>query len=315
MSEFVRPAASAVFDAGKPGEQGRGISAAEIDAAGDLILTYTDFSVVNVGRVVAPLVPGKDGRDGIDGRDGTNGKDGDRGLPGANGLPGLRGDPGLRGEKGEPGIPGRDGIDGVNGIDGANGRDGAHGSDGLPGARGHDGTNGRDGLPGKDGTNGRDGEKGAPGAAGERGEKGDPGEKGEPGMPGIPGKDAPPGQMRPRGRTLLGTTVNGSPLRLTADRKPPTTNNTMNLPDGFGCYCRIVVVGMSGNKVELAIDEGVLSRGDGPETTQWTGTVLTLNNPAVVIAADTENGGLAVTVTGLADARVDWTCRVDRVPE
>lgn len=56
---------------GAAGTDGVGISKTEINANGELLLTYTSGVTVNLGKVV-----GADGRDGIDGTNGTDGKDG-----------------------------------------------------------------------------------------------------------------------------------------------------------------------------------------------------------------------------------------------
>ena len=50
---------------GKDGKDGIGIVKAEINADGELVLTYTDGKAVNLGKVV-----GADGKDGKDGKDG-----------------------------------------------------------------------------------------------------------------------------------------------------------------------------------------------------------------------------------------------------
>lgn len=75
-----------------------GVAEAEINEEGELVLTYTDGNVENLGRVVG--TDGKDGADGADGKDGTNGTDGKNGADGADG------------EKGERGATGADGKDG-----------------------------------------------------------------------------------------------------------------------------------------------------------------------------------------------------------
>ncbi len=67
-------------DAGKDGQNGsngsnglngNGIRSAHIDADGNLIITFTDGVVTNLGKIV-----GTDGKDGQDGADGKDGKDG-----------------------------------------------------------------------------------------------------------------------------------------------------------------------------------------------------------------------------------------------
>ena len=47
---------------------GTGIQSAHIDADGNLIITFTDGVVTNLGKIVG--TDGKDGKDGADGKDG-----------------------------------------------------------------------------------------------------------------------------------------------------------------------------------------------------------------------------------------------------
>ena len=63
---------------GTDGADGVGISKTEINASGELLITYTSGVTVNLGKVV-----GEDGRDGMDG---TNGKDGTDGTDGKDGA-------------------------------------------------------------------------------------------------------------------------------------------------------------------------------------------------------------------------------------
>ncbi len=56
---------------GSNGLNGTGIKSAHIDADGNLIITFTDGVVTNLGKIV-----GTDGKDGQDGADGKDGKDG-----------------------------------------------------------------------------------------------------------------------------------------------------------------------------------------------------------------------------------------------
>ena len=78
-------------------EKVRSISRTYLNAAGELVVVYTDGSEENVGSV-----KGQDGQDGQDGRDGKDGKDGEQGP---------KGDPGDKGEKGDPGKDGQDARD------------------------------------------------------------------------------------------------------------------------------------------------------------------------------------------------------------
>ena len=107
----------------------------EINANGELVLTYSDNTFVNLGVVV-----GKDGPKGDKGDSGANGVDGSDGksayeIAVNNGFTGtetewiasLKGEQGIQGPKGERGIQGPKGDkgdSGVNGVDGQNGTDG-----------------------------------------------------------------------------------------------------------------------------------------------------------------------------------------------
>lgn len=74
------------------------IKNAEFSKDGDLIITLSDGTTINVGKVA-----GSDGKDGANGKNGTNGKNG---ADGKNGLDGTKG------------INGKDGVDGKDGQDG-----------------------------------------------------------------------------------------------------------------------------------------------------------------------------------------------------
>lgn len=153
---------------GVDGKDGVGIAKAEINLDGELVLTYTDDTVVNLGRVV-----GTDGQDGADGQNGIDGKDG---------------------ADGQNGIDGKDGADGKDGIDGKDGADGKNGVDGKNGTNGKDGTNGKNGIDGKNGANGKDGVNGKDGADGKNGVNGKDGKDGEDGKDGIDGKSGVDGK-------------------------------------------------------------------------------------------------------------------------
>lgn len=107
---------------GSAGKDGKSITDTEINSAGELILTLSDGSTLNVGRVV-----GRDGADGANGKDGLNGKDGSNGIDGAEGKDGV------------------DGKDGLVPYVGANGNWWIGDKDTLVKAEGKDGTDGTDG--------------------------------------------------------------------------------------------------------------------------------------------------------------------------
>ncbi len=82
------------------------ISAAEINTNGDLILTLTDATVINVGNVV--------GADGATGPKGDTGDPGSTGATGATGPKGDTGDPGSTGATGPKGDTGDTGTGVLN---------------------------------------------------------------------------------------------------------------------------------------------------------------------------------------------------------
>ena len=104
------------------------ITDVEIDDNGDLILTWSDGYIENVGHVV-----GSDGQDGLPGADGQDGTDGisvtsatvnDEGelvLTLSNGQQINAGH--VVGADGQDGAPGANGTNGTNGANGADGQD------------------------------------------------------------------------------------------------------------------------------------------------------------------------------------------------
>ncbi len=68
-------------DKGDKGDAGVGIQSAALDQEGNLIITLTDDTVLNLGKII--------GADGVDGKDGANGKDGVDGQNGTNGKDGI----------------------------------------------------------------------------------------------------------------------------------------------------------------------------------------------------------------------------------
>ena len=60
-----------------------------INAKGELVLTYSNGQVCNLGNVIG--ADGKDGKDGVDGKDGKDGVNGKAGVNGTNGKDGKDG--------------------------------------------------------------------------------------------------------------------------------------------------------------------------------------------------------------------------------
>jgi len=131
-------------DQGEKGDAGVGIKSAALDQDGNLIITLTDDSIQNLGKIVG--TNGTDGADGSDGKDGVGVKsaaldqNGDLIITLTNDTVFNLGT--VLGTNGKDGADGKDGKDGINGKDGVNGKDGTDGKDG---------TNGKDGADGKDG--------------------------------------------------------------------------------------------------------------------------------------------------------------------
>ena len=219
------------------GKDGISVIKSEINSKGELVLTYSDSTVANLGVVVG--ANGKDGKDGINGQDGKDGIDGINGVNGVDGKDGKDGTNGvdgvgienitintngeleitltsgttmnlgtIKGADGKDGVDGKDGIDGINGVDGKDGVDGINGTDGQDGKDGlgisstsineygelvleyTDGTSVNLGtVVGKDGQNGADGKDGINGQDGKDGIDGINGTNGTDGKDGVDGQD------------------------------------------------------------------------------------------------------------------------------
>lgn len=146
---------------GDAGIDGRGISSLVVNTEGELIVTYTDETEVNLGRII-----GADGNTGAEGATGKsayevaqeNGYTGTvqewlDSLKGEQGIQGIQGETGksayqswldsgytgteaeftvwLKGEKGDTGEKGADGYTPVKGVDYLDGKDGQNGKDGI----------------------------------------------------------------------------------------------------------------------------------------------------------------------------------------
>ena len=192
---------------GANGKDGRSITLASVNSEGQLVITYSDGSSVNLDKLVG--INDIDGKDGTDGKDGvgintvnitgdgklnitlTNGTTlnlgtikGEKGDKGDTGVQGEKGDKGDTGEQGIQGVAGKDGKDGINGI---NGTDGVDGKDGVGIANILINTSGELELTFSDGQQINLGN--VKGSKGDKGEKGDTGEQGIQGIAGKDGKD------------------------------------------------------------------------------------------------------------------------------
>lgn len=183
---------------GKNGQDGISVVKSEINSNGELVVTYSNSVIDNLGKVV--------------GSDGAKGEKGDKGDTGARGEKGEKGD---AGEQGIQGVAGKDGKDGINGTNGVDGKDGVgintvniteegklnitltNGTTlnlgTIKGEKGDKGDTGVQGEKGDKGDTGVQGEKGDKGDTGAKGEKGDKGDTGEQGIQGVAGKDGKDG--------------------------------------------------------------------------------------------------------------------------
>lgn len=157
---------------GQPGKDGVGISKTEINAENHLVITLTDGTVKDLGKIVGENGTngsnGEDGKDGIDGKDGVSiteanlSAEGDFSLVFSDGKTVSLGN-----------IKGQDGQNGTNGIDGQDGisitkaeinsenkliitlsNGGSFDLGVVVGSNGKDGVNGTNGEDGKDGADG-----------------------------------------------------------------------------------------------------------------------------------------------------------------
>ena len=176
-------------DAPQPITVGVKLSSARILANGNIELTYTDDSVVEVnGNVVGPAGPaGADGAQGPAGADGAQGPAGPAGAAGADGAQGPAGADGAQGPAGPAGPAGADGAQGPAGADGAQGPAGPAGPAGADGAQGPAGADGAQGAAGPAGPAGADGAQGPQGAQGPAGPAGPAGADGAQGPAGAQG--------------------------------------------------------------------------------------------------------------------------------
>ena len=213
------------------------LTAANFNNRGQLILTLSDGTTLNLGNAVGENGKnGSDGRNGTDGKNGADGKDGKDGLNGVSvsgvdltdagelvlrfsddrmvnvgrvtGAQGIQGEKGEKGDTGAQGAQGEKGEKGDTGAQGAQGEKGEKGDTGAQGAQGDKGEKGDTGAQGAQGEKGEKGDTGAQGIQGEKGEKGDTGaqgiqgekgEKGDTGAQGIQGEKGEKGDTGAQG--------------------------------------------------------------------------------------------------------------------
>lgn len=274
---------------GANGKDGRSITLASVNSDGQLVITYSDGSSVNLDKLVG--INGIDGKDGTDGKDGvgintvnitedgklnitlTNGTTlnlgtikGEKGDKGDTGVQGEKGDKGDTGEQGIQGVAGKDGINGTNGVDG---KDGTNGKDGVGIANVLINTSGELELTFSDGQQINLGN-----VKGSKGEKGDTGEQG---IQGATGKDGANGQD---GVGIANVTVsNEGALSVTLTNGTVLDLGNIKGTDG---------IGISKSEVNVS-GELVLTYTDG--------TVKNLGNVVGANGADGQDGVGIKTVT------------------
>ena len=295
---------------GANGKDGRSITLASVNSEGQLVITYSDGSSVNLDKLVG--INGIDGKDGTDGKDGvgintvnitgdgklnitlTNGTTlnlgtikGEKGDKGDTGVQGEKGDKGDTGEQGIQGVAGKDGKDGINGTDGVDGKDGVGIANILINTSGELELTFSDGqqinLGNVKGSKGDKGEKGDTGEQGIQGIAGKDGKDGINGTNGVDGKDGTNGKEGTDGQDGVGianvTVSNEGALSVTL------TNGTVldlgNIKGANG-------IGISKSEVN-ASGELVLTYTDG--------TVKNLGNVVGANGADGQDGVGIKTVT------------------
>ena len=201
------------------------LTAANFNNRGQLILTLSDGTTLNLGNAVGENGKnGSDGRNGTDGKNGADGKDGKDGKDGLNGVSvsgvdltdagelvlrfsddrmvnvgRVTGAQGIQGEKGEKGDTGAQGAQGEKGEKGDTGAQGAQGEKGEKGDTGAQGVQGEKGEKGDTGAQGIQGEKGEKGDTGAQGVQGEKGEKGDTGAQGVQGEKGEKGDTGAQG--------------------------------------------------------------------------------------------------------------------
>ena len=168
-----------------------------LNSRGELLLTYTDGRVQNVG-----IVTGAQGEKGDKGDTGAQGEKGDKGDKGDTGAQGEKGEKGDKGDTGAAGKDGANGVDGKDGINGTDGKDGVNGVDGQDGVGIQTITITDDGKLQISLTNGTTLDLGT--IKGEKGEKGEKGDKGDTGATGAQGEKGEKGETGAAGPNRIG---------------------------------------------------------------------------------------------------------------
>jgi hypothetical protein len=178
---------------------------------GDLLITLSNGTVINVGNVTGPQGPiGLTGQAGATGLTGPQGPIGLTGLTGATGLTGPQGPIGLTGPAGATGLIGPQGPIGLTGPTGTTGLTGPQGPIGLTGpagATGITGPQGPIGLTGPAGVTGLTGPQGPIGLTGPAGVTGSTGPQGPIGLTGPQGSPGTNNLVAGDGITISNNTI------------------------------------------------------------------------------------------------------------
>ncbi len=117
LEEFIDSISGKDGADGKDGKDGVGIASISFTSNMELVITLTNDSTVNLGKII--------GEKGDKGDTGEKGDKGDKGDTGAQGPQGEKGDKGDTGEKGDKGDTGEAGYVGAQGPQGEKGDTGA----------------------------------------------------------------------------------------------------------------------------------------------------------------------------------------------
>ena len=197
---------------GANGKDGVGITSANINAEGQLVLSFSDGKTVNLQKIV-----GMNGTDGIGISSSVINAAGELVITYTNGqtanlgvVIGTQGEQGLQGEKGETGATGATGNDGVSIVGTEINNKGElvitlsdNTVSNLGVVVGAKGDKGETGATGATGATGDKGDKGDQGEQGIQGDKGDKGDKGETGAAGNDGVSVTKTEINQRGELVI----------------------------------------------------------------------------------------------------------------
>ena len=120
---------------------------------------------------------------------------------------------------------------------------------------------------------------------------------------------------------LRSQTANETPVRLTADGAAAGAANTLNLADNSSVYIKgqVVARNTANGDTKVWTFEGAIKRGASAAATTLVAAITPTAGAAdsgastwaLAVTADTTNGGLAVTATGVAATTIRWVCRID----